>query len=397
MARWSRLQHMAIRARDSTLAAPPLKAWEFFAGGGLAGRGLSGFQVIWANDLDEAKARAFRRNQPETPLLNADVWQVQPGDLPDGADLAWASSPCQDLSLAGTREGLSAPRSGAFWGFWRLVEQTRLQGRGPHAVVLENVPGLLSSRGGRDFQTICQTMADAGFQVGALQVDARHWLPQSRARLFVVAFDAALAPPRSDGPVAPWHSPRLIHAQRALPPAVQASWRWWHLPRPTQDVGSVADLLEPEGSADWFPADRADRLLSHVAEAQREHLARQLETGEPVVGLGYVRIRHELGRKVQRLELRFDGLAGCLRTPAGGSSRQYVLDGRDGRVRLRYLSAREAARLMGLPDSYQLPDRERCGLKLMGDAVAVPVVRALSEGLLVPGLRSHRVPVVQAA
>ena len=109
-------------------------------------------------------------------------------------------------------------------------------------------------------------------------------------------------------------------------------------------------------------------------------------SGERRVGAAYRRVRREADGKRQRLELRFDGLAGCLRTPAGGSSRQYVVAVEQGQVRIRYLNARDGARLMGLPDDYRLPARESAGLKLVGDAVAVPVVRALSEGLLRPAL-----------
>jgi DNA (cytosine-5)-methyltransferase 1 len=92
--------------------------------------------------------------------------------------------------------------------------------------------------------------------------------------------------------------------------------------------------------------------------------------------------------KVQRAEVRFDGLAGCLRTPAGGSSRQTLLVLDDGRVRSRLLSAREAARLMGLPDDYPLPDSQTAALHLLGDGVAAPVVRFIAEHVLAPLARA---------
>jgi DNA (cytosine-5)-methyltransferase 1 len=87
---------------------------------------------------------------------------------------------------------------------------------------------------------------------------------------------------------------------------------------------------------------------------------------------------------VQRAEARFDGLAGCLRTPGGGSSRQLVLVVERGAVRSRWLTAREAARLMGLPDSYRLPRSASAGLKLAGDGVVAPVVAHLAETILTP-------------
>jgi DNA (cytosine-5)-methyltransferase 1 len=95
-------------------------------------------------------------------------------------------------------------------------------------------------------------------------------------------------------------------------------------------------------------------------------------------------MRSEHGRAVQRAELRLDGLAGCLRTPRGGSSRQVIVVIDKGRVRTRLLTPREAARLMGLPESYRLPTSANAALQVAGDGVAVPVVRWLADRLLEP-------------
>jgi DNA (cytosine-5)-methyltransferase 1 len=107
--------------------------------------------------------------------------------------------------------------------------------------------------------------------------------------------------------------------------------------------------------------------------------------GVRVVGGIYKRTRKdEKGRRVQRAEVRFDDISGCLRTPVGGSSRQsiIVVDGKS--VRSRLLSPREAARLMGLPDSYKLPENYNEAYHLAGDGVVVPVVRFLAANILEP-------------
>jgi DNA (cytosine-5)-methyltransferase 1 len=92
--------------------------------------------------------------------------------------------------------------------------------------------------------------------------------------------------------------------------------------------------------------------------------------------------------KVQRAEIRFDDVAGCLRTPAGGSSRQTIMliDGK--KVRSRLLSPREAARLMGLPEEYVLPNNYNEAYHLAGDGVAVPVVSFLAMNIFEPILAS---------
>ncbi|MEH6665087.1 MAG: DNA cytosine methyltransferase [Brevundimonas sp.] len=365
----------------------PFSLYEFFAGGGLAGLGLAGFRTTFANDLDAAKAASWRANHADPDTLRlADVWDLTPDDLPGHADLAWASSPCQDVSLAGARGGLDARRSGAFWGFWRLMTGLAEQGRAPGLIVIENVMGLLTSNQGRDFAAVCRALRDGGYAFGAVEADAVLWLPQSRPRLFLIASRAPVAGgvPAGD----PFHSARIRAAHAALPDDLKAGWVWWRLDAPPRRNTDLAALLQPESSVDWLDEDRAAALLDLLSPLHRARLDAVLASGERRVGAAYRRVRVEGGVKVQRLEVRFDGLAGCLRTPAGGSSRQFVVACDEGRVRVRRLTGREAARLMGLPDSYRLPAGEVAALKLMGDAVAVPVVRALSDQILRPLLDS---------
>src|SRR5436190_6089437 len=168
--------------------------YEFFAGGGMARLGLGETWICaFANDFDPVKAATYRTNFAGGAghFHEGDVWTLSADDLPGRADLAWASSPCQDFSLAGGRAGLAGGRSSAFFGFWRLIEA--LGERAPRLVVIENVTGLLSSRGGADFAALGQALAGQGYVFGALEIDAASLLPQSRPRVFVVA---SRAPPR---------------------------------------------------------------------------------------------------------------------------------------------------------------------------------------------------------
>jgi len=90
--------------------------------------------------------------------------------------------------------------------------------------------------------------------------------------------------------------------------------------------------------------------------------------------------------RVQRAEVRFDGLAGCVRTPGGGSSKQFLLFVKRNDILSRPMTARESARLMGLPDDYVLPLRENAALKVTGDGVVAPVVAWLAEHVFEPQL-----------
>src|SRR5579862_8951946 len=118
----------------------PLNVYEFFAGGGMARLGLGDrWACLRANDVDPLKAQTYRANFAAGDLIEGDVWALSAADLPGRADLAWASSPCQDLSLAGARAGLSGGRSSAFFGFWWLMEALAGQERAPRVIVIENV------------------------------------------------------------------------------------------------------------------------------------------------------------------------------------------------------------------------------------------------------------------
>ena len=363
----------------------PLAFYEFFAGGGMARLGLGeGWACAFANDFDPVKAATYRTNFTDAAdhFHQGDVWRLQAAHLPGRADLAWASSPCQDFSLAGGRAGLTGGRSSAFFGFWRLIEALAAEGRAPRAIVIENVCGLLTSHGGADFAALGRALAAQGYAFGALEIDAARLLPQSRPRVFVVAVQGE-APPQLTGD-SPFHTRAVKAAAAALPPEVAAHWAWWRLAAPAPRNTDLAALLEPDDAVAWHPPERTAHLLDLMAPLHRARLQAMRERGDRAVGAIYRRTRHEAGGRVQRAEVRFDGLAGCLRTPRGGSSRQAIAVVADGEVRTRLISPREAARLMGLPETYLLPPRPTAALHVAGDGVAVPVVRWLAAELLEP-------------
>lgn len=363
--------------------------YEFFAGGGMARAGLGPrWRCLLANDMDPKKAASYAANWGDDHLRLGDIHALKPGDLPGRAALAWASFPCQDLSLAGNGAGLQGKRSGAFWGFHALVEGLVRENRAPKLLVLENVVGLLTSRGGADFREVVGALVSLGYVAGALVIDAQHFLPQSRPRLFIVAARADLESQSFSRPDADpaFASEALRRAAASLPETVQKAWRWWRLPAPPLRNLDLADLIEdrPQG-VDWHRPEETARLVAMMSPVHRAKLDEALASGERRIGALYRRTRTDAaGAKVQRAEVRFDGLAGCLRTPGGGSSRQFLMVVEQGRARSRLLSPREAARLMGLPEDYVLPATYGAACKLVGDGLAVPVIRFLGEYLLAP-------------
>ena len=364
--------------------------YEFFAGAGLARLGLGAeWTCLWANDISAKKATVYTRNFGDEDLVVEDVAAIDPRTLPPGADLAWASFPCQDLSLAGWRRGMQARRSGTFWAFWRLMADLHDHGDRPKIIVIENVVGLLS---GDHLSGLCEALAALGMTFGALVIDAKHFLPQSRPRVFVIAVDAAVdvAAFVDDRPASsPWVPAALRKAHRHLPEHIRPSWRWWRLPAPDAPVASFADLIDdiPDDGR-WHLVDETQRLLSMMTPLNRAKVRDGEASTGRAVGTLYRRIREG----VQRAEVRFDGIAGCLRTPVGGSSRQTVVIVEPGRVRSRLLSPREAARLMGAPDDFWLPTNYNDAYLAMGDGVAVPVVSWLARHLLTPIATTGHIP-----
>jgi DNA (cytosine-5)-methyltransferase 1 len=377
--------------------------YEFFAGGGMARAGLGpGWNCLFANDFDQKKSRSYRLNWgQDAPLETCDIRRVESLDLPGVAELIWASFPCQDLSLAGAGAGLKGERSGTFWPFWGIMRSLRKEGRPPQTVVLENVCGTLTSHGGRDFSTICEALSEAGYRFGAVVIDASLFVPQSRPRLFIIAVDKTIPIPdalNARWRTMLWHNRALVSAFARLPGSLQENWIWWAIPEPGRRKTTFAELIEDNPrSIHWHTSEETRRLLALMSHLNRAKVETAKQAGRRMVGTIYKRTRRdENGFKVQRAEVRFDDVAGCLRTPAGGSSRQLIMVVDGDCVRSRLISTRETARLMGLPESYKLPENYNEAYHLTGDGVVVPVVRHLAAHVLEP-IMSAAVPDTQEA
>lgn len=375
------------------------KFYEFFAGGGMANAGLgAGWQCLFANDFCEKKAAAYKANWGEDHFVAGDVGKVTVGQLRDQADLAWASFPCQDLSLAGNKAGLNGERSGTFWAFMGLMTQLKSSGRKPRIIALENVYGAVTSNEGKDFEAIIKAVAAEGYRVGGMLIDAVHFVPQSRPRLFIVAIDEALPIPaeltaQTANPA--WHPEAIIRGYNRLPKKLKDKWVWWNLPAPEARLHTLDDIIEaePQGVV-WHSQEETTRILEMMTDKNRQKVMLAQQAGRLHVGTIYRRTRDG----VQRAEVRFDGISGCLRTPGGGSSRQTIIVVNGNEIRSRLLSPREAARLMGLDNDYILPARYNDAYHLAGDGVAVPVVAHLARNLFDPIIEAaQQLPLVEAA
>ncbi|NUN96094.1 MAG: DNA cytosine methyltransferase [Candidatus Omnitrophica bacterium] len=365
--------------------------YEFFSGGGMARLGLGArWQALFANDSCHKKAQAYRANfPPARELVVKDIRAVTCEELPGEPTLAWASFPCQDLSLAGDRRGLNGHRSSTFWPFWDLMEGLSRKGKPVPIIVLENVVGAITSNSGTDFEAILSAMVESGYQVGPLVVNSSWFVPQSRPRLFVVGCHNGIEIEptlQRSSPCMTWHPTTLRIAHERLPAHVVNGWVWWRLPIPRRRVKRLSEIIEdsPKG-VEWHSKAETRKILSLMSPQNIEKVRQVQLLPNRVVGTVYKRTRKDAnGISRQRAEVRFDEMSGCLRTPVGGSSRQIIMIVEGDHIRTRLLSPREAATLMGVPRSYKLPPNYNEAYHLMGDGLVVPVVSWLEEHLIHP-------------
>ena len=367
------MQRFAPSLRPHPSLAASTAAWracEFFSGIGLVRLALEAdIACVYANDNDPGKQQMYADNFGHDHLDPRSICDVRGDDLPD-ADLWTASFPCNDTSIAGRYVGLNGRRSGLVGELFRLARE---RGRGkPKAMLLENVVGLLQKDGGRGLRQVLVDLNDLGYAVDVLQIDAKRWVPQSRKRIFIVAALSEAKPVmrlpvgsvvRPDGVVsfiAANHDLRWLAFDPVLPPDR----------RPRLD-----DILEdlPDDDDRWWSRERADYLWGQFSERHLQQAIAMRESDAASYATVFRRVRH--GRSMA--ELRTDGIAGCLRTPRGGSGRQILFRGGHGRFGVRLLTPRECARLQGVPDDYAIKVGPNAALFGFGDAVCVPAVRWL--------------------
>jgi DNA (cytosine-5)-methyltransferase 1 len=359
----------------------PKTVGEFFAGIGLMRIGLerAGWRVAFANDIDEDKRQMYCEHFGESgEFVLGDVHQLDASDIPDIA-LATASFPCNDLSLAGARRGLAGEQSSAFWGFIEVL--TKMGKRRPPMVLLENVTGFLTSHDGNDFRDALLALNRLGYAVDALIIDAGRFVPQSRQRLFVIATKTPVISALNDTPSFYESDCRAPALADFIMWNADINWRIRQLPPLPVTKAKLPDILEnlSPNSQVWWGRERADYLLNQMSPKHRAKAEAMIRGNRTTYGTVFRRVRKERSMA----ELRTDGIAGCLRTPRGGSGRQILFAAGKGRFAVRLLTPRECARLMGA-DDFTINVSLNQALFGFGDAVCVPVIEWVARNYLNP-------------
>jgi DNA (cytosine-5)-methyltransferase 1 len=371
---------MVIDTRQSSLSKKTLQFAEFFAGIGLVRKGLEqvGFECVFANDIDKVKGEIYAKNFSKNHLQINDIANLHASNIPD-VTLVTASFPCQDLSLAGNRQGLTGDRSSTFFEFIRILKELATEKRLPQAVLIENVTGLLNSGKGKDIREVLWSLNQLGYSCDVLVINAVYFVPQSRPRVFIIGLNTSESRRvtqrlKENHSVYFQHPCRPLAVQKLIVANPDLSWNFLELsPLPTRKI-VLADLVETNYYQNWFNDSELIRELSYIRDNSKKRFekANQLArtSGKTVYLTAYRRMRKGL----VCLETRDDGIAGCLRTGSGGSSRQILIVVSPEQIKIRYMTAREYGRLQGVEDSFWIPENQSVGRYAFGDAVAVPVV-----------------------
>jgi len=352
---------------------------EFFAGIGLMRMGSEsqGWIAAFANDISPQKYEMYQAQFPNAKehFLLDDIHNITADQIPN-IDLATASFPCNDLSLAGGRSGIDGTSSKVFWRFIALLED--MAERRPRIVLLENVIGFLKSHQGTDFEKVLYALNKLGYSVDAFVIDASYFVPQSRPRLFIVGSmsNASFGEfPLQISDLYPKDLLTFIKTHRAI------RWnnRMLHsLPRRNNLLESILEDL-PDDHAEWWSAERAAYLLNQMSDRHRLIAEHMINGNTWSYGTVFRRMRDNRSTA----ELRVDGIAGCLRTPRGGSAKQILFKAGYGKYFVRLITPRECARLMGAND-YRITVARDQALFGFGDAVCVPVISWIAEHYLNP-------------
>jgi DNA (cytosine-5)-methyltransferase 1 len=272
--------------------------------------------------------------------------------------------------------GLNGNQSSMFWQFVRILREKGK--RKPPLILLENVVGFLMSHGGRDFEAAMLALNELGYCVDGLILNAANFTPQSRARLFIIAKQRPLHSPEPPAPSGARPEP-LTDFIRSHP---NIAWDVRPLPEPPTLSLGLVDIIENLRPDDplWWDEKRAAYFIGQLSDRHLAVAKRMIAGAKYTYGTAFRRVRK--GRSMA--ELRTDGIAGCLRTPRGGSGRQILFKAGRGKYWVRLLSARECARLQGVPDTYKIGVPLNQALFGFGDAVCVPVVEWVIDNYLTP-------------
>ena len=304
------------------------KLGELFAGIGGIGLGFeqAGFNVIWANEIDQKACHTYSKNS-KAKLFCQDMKTVDPKNLPP-IDILTGGFPCQAFSIAGYRKGFSDERGNLFFDILRYIDALQ-----PRVVFLENVKNLAGHDKGKTFSIIKDALKQAGYHVKykVMKTSEFSEVPQNRERIYIVCFKN------------------------------KADYEKFEFPKPVKKHKKTTDFLE----------ETADKCFYYTGSNLYPRLVNEI-TDKDII--------YQWRRKYVRGNR--SGLCPTLTANMGmgGHNVPIIRDSVD----IRKLTPRECARFQGYPDSFILPDDLPASAlyKQIGNSVSVPVIKAIAKNIM---------------
>jgi DNA (cytosine-5)-methyltransferase 1 len=304
-------------------------AGSFSGTGGLElGFQRAGFEIVWSNEIDTHAHKTYAANFNAKHLDTRSIWDVDPAEIPDH-DVFVGGFPCQPFSQAGVKLGFADKRGTLFEAIANILSVKR-----PSGFLLENVKGLVGHDGGRTLRIIKETMEEVGYTVNLKVLNAAEYgnTPQGRERIYLVGFLGSESP-----------------------------FAW---PEEVPLTRTVQDMLEPDAPAKYY----YDHRYGHISE----------KINEAVTDAAVYQWRKTYVRRNQ------SGLFPTLTANAGGGGHNVPIVRDPDTGKARKITPREAFNMMGYPQDFILPEVADCHLyKQAGNAVVIPVVRAIAERMAV--------------
>jgi len=305
------------------------KIGELFAGIGGIGLGFkeAGFDLVWANEIDEKACITYSNNFKHL-LINKDMKEINPHDL-QSIDILTGGFPCQAFSVAGYRKGFKDDRGNLFFDILRYINILQ-----PKVVFLENVKNLTSHDNGNTFEVIQKELKNAGYYIKSSVLNTSEYsdVPQNRERIYIVCFKDKKQADK------------------------------FKFPKPTKSLKSIRELLDTGVSEEF----------SYKNSKYFDQLKREMTRKDTIYQWRRIYVRENKNNLCPTLTANMG---------TGGHNVPLIIDEKND---IRKLTPRECARFQGFPDSYKLPDSlpKSALYKQIGNSVSVPVINAIAKNIM---------------
>ena len=366
----------------------------------------AGMRVAWQSEIDRAASAVLRRHWPHVPNLG-DVRHVGRESGTPPVDIICGGFPCQDLSVAGRRAGLAGERSGLWHEFHHIVASLR-----PRWVVVENVPGLLSSNGGRDFAVVLRGLVECGYGVSWRVLDAQYFgVPQRRRRVFIVGSlgdgrSAQVLFERESGPgdTEPRRAAGEVVAGTLTGGAAGGRGHGKPNGSDRRELVAIATIKGAAiGRALQNGPQRGETLTDgtcftlntierHAVAFQSRYYTRDNRPGGAPDELADLTNAHKAGDSATVVAYGIyddptpkigENIMPALRSPSGGGANQFVA----GSFGVRRLTPVECERLQGFPDGWTAGESDSARYRILGNAVCVNVAEWIARRIAGVGPR----------